>query len=76
MNEDKRYKWACVVSHKEEAETKYRESSQTNGSHLNRVCPANQKSDVISPTQTTTIQLRSVAENQNPKIRSQKKNPD
>lgn len=29
--------------------------------YLNHVCPANQKRDVISPTQTASIKLRSIA---------------
>lgn len=29
--------------------------------YLNHVCPANQKGDVISPTQTASIKLRSIA---------------
>lgn len=29
--------------------------------YLNHVCPANQKGDAVSPTQTASIKLRSIA---------------
>ena len=32
----------------------------TTSFYLNHVCPANQKSDIISPTQTASIELRSI----------------
>ena len=35
----------------------------TTSFYLNHVCPANQKGDVISPTQTASIKLRSITTN-------------
>ena len=43
--------------------------------YLNHVCPANQKGDAISPTQTASIKLRSIAREKKHKFIERVENP-